>query len=276
MLGNIKKATELISSADVLLIGAGAGMGVDSGLPDFRGEEGFWRAYPKLADKKLHFEDLADGDLFLDNPRLAWWFYGGRYLQYKDLKPHQGFDILKEFCDQKKHSSFIFTSNVDGHFQKAGFSKEQIIECHGSLHFLQCANHCREGIWPLDPLNLIIDDENLTVIGELPKCPHCGSVARPNILMFDDDYWCKNRTFAQQKRYKSWLAGCYQKNLKIVVLEIGAGNSIATVRLNSDFINGTVIRINPVEYKIKGENIGIALGALDALRAIKNEIKQAG
>ena len=44
----IEKAASLIREADALLIGAGAGMGVDSGLPDFRGNEGLWRAYPKL------------------------------------------------------------------------------------------------------------------------------------------------------------------------------------------------------------------------------------
>ena len=42
----ICKITELIHSCSALLIGAGAGMGVDSGLPEFRGKEGFWRAYP--------------------------------------------------------------------------------------------------------------------------------------------------------------------------------------------------------------------------------------
>ena len=44
----IEQAASLIKDADGLLITAGAGMGVDSGLPDFRGREGFWRAYPAL------------------------------------------------------------------------------------------------------------------------------------------------------------------------------------------------------------------------------------
>ena len=45
--------------ADGLLITAGAGMGVDSGLPDFRGTEGFWRAYPALAQAHIRFESIA-------------------------------------------------------------------------------------------------------------------------------------------------------------------------------------------------------------------------
>lgn len=48
MPSNIQLAAEAIRNADAILIGAGAGMGVDSGLPDFRGNDGFWKAYPTL------------------------------------------------------------------------------------------------------------------------------------------------------------------------------------------------------------------------------------
>lgn len=53
------KAAEIIGQADALVIGAGAGMGVDSGLPDFRGNEGFWKAYPALAKAQLNFMEVA-------------------------------------------------------------------------------------------------------------------------------------------------------------------------------------------------------------------------
>jgi NAD-dependent SIR2 family protein deacetylase len=53
-------AARLIQQADVLLICAGAGMGVDSGLPDFRGNHGFWKAYPALEQEGLTFMDLAN------------------------------------------------------------------------------------------------------------------------------------------------------------------------------------------------------------------------
>ena len=48
-----QRAAALVASADALLVCAGAGMGVDSGLPDFRGDEGFWRAYPALGRARL-------------------------------------------------------------------------------------------------------------------------------------------------------------------------------------------------------------------------------
>ena len=58
----LEQAADLIRHADGMLIGAGAGMGVDSGLPDFRGPEGFWRAYPALREAGLKFSEIASPD----------------------------------------------------------------------------------------------------------------------------------------------------------------------------------------------------------------------
>ncbi len=56
----IDRIKKIIADADAVIITAGAGMGVDSGLPDFRGDLGFWKAYPLLRDKNLSFEDMAN------------------------------------------------------------------------------------------------------------------------------------------------------------------------------------------------------------------------
>src|SRR5436189_6030379 len=90
----VKVAAEAIADADALLITAGAGMGVDSGLPDFRGTEGFWRAYPAFAKLGLQFQQLANPAWFRRDPALAWGFYGHRLRLYRDSVPHEGFAIL--------------------------------------------------------------------------------------------------------------------------------------------------------------------------------------
>lgn len=125
-----------------LLITAGAGMVVDSGLPDFRGTEGFWRAYPALRHHGYSFVDIANPAGLASNPRLNWGFYGHRLALYGATVPHAGFGILLRWASAMKHGAFVFTSNVDGRFQKAGFDAERIVECHGTIHRLQCVEAC--------------------------------------------------------------------------------------------------------------------------------------
>ena len=72
----LQKAKALLKNCDALFITAGAGMGVDSGLPDFRGVEGFWNAYPKAKELGLRFEDMANPEWFESDPQLAWHFMG--------------------------------------------------------------------------------------------------------------------------------------------------------------------------------------------------------
>jgi NAD-dependent SIR2 family protein deacetylase len=120
-------AAMLIYQVPALLICAGAGIGVDSGLPDFRGNHGFWKAYPALEQEGLTFMDVANPQGFEKNANRAWGFYGHRYQLYNQTTPHEGFQILKRWCSLKSTPSFVFTSNVDGHFQKAGFKEAQLL-----------------------------------------------------------------------------------------------------------------------------------------------------
>ena len=78
-----RKAAQLIRRSKAIVIATGAGMGVDSGLPDFRGSEGFWKAYPPFRDLGLSFYELADPRWFRENPRQAWGFYGHRMNLYR-------------------------------------------------------------------------------------------------------------------------------------------------------------------------------------------------
>ena len=88
-------AAKALLESKSIFIGAGAGMGVDSGLPDFRGKEGFWKEYPYLRKLKVPFETMANPRWFKDDPHLAWAFYGHRLNLYRSTKPHQGFTLLK-------------------------------------------------------------------------------------------------------------------------------------------------------------------------------------
>jgi len=269
--GAFKSAAAAVASAEALLMTAGAGMGVDSGLPDFRGTEGFWRAYPPFAKLGLRFEQLANPAWFERDPGLAWGFYGHRLNLYRATTPHDGFSILRRRAATKPGGCFVFTSNVDGHFQKAGFAADALLECHGSIHHLQCARPCSESIWSADDITVTVDEVTMRATGELPRCPRCGGIARPNVLMFADARWVEARAGGQQRNYEPWMRRI--ESSRLVLIECGAGSAVPTVRLESERVarrlGATLVRINVRESDVpQGAHVGLAAGALAALKAI--------
>lgn len=265
----LEHAAEQISNASAILIGAGAGMGVDSGLPDFRGDEGFWRAYPPYRHLGLSFVALANPAWFDRDPRLAWGFYGHRLQLYRRTEPHPGFQILRRWL-ARAGNGFVVTSNVDGQFQQAGFAVDRILECHGSLHHLQCITPCSDAIWSAETTVIAVEEQSFRAREPLPRCCHCGRLARPNVLMFGDDRWCTKRTAAQQTAFERWLATL--ADCQSVVIECGAGRAVPTVRHLCEWIaahcKAALIRINPREPEGPANTLSIAAGALETLSAI--------
>jgi NAD-dependent SIR2 family protein deacetylase len=109
----ISHAAEAIEKARAILIAAGAGMGVDSGLPDFRGTEGFWRVYPALGRAGMHFGDIANPQAFVDQPQLAWGFYGHRLALYPKIIPHEGFFNDRQLQRRREMSVMVVTKRYD-------------------------------------------------------------------------------------------------------------------------------------------------------------------
>ena len=252
----LHNAAELIRNADSIVICTGAGMGVDSGLPDFRGNSGFWRAYPELAAKGVRFEEIANPSAFLDYPELAWEFYAHRIQLYRNTKPHAGFDILKRWCDEKPGGGFVYTSNVDGHFQKAGFADSQVNECHGSLGYLQCTEPCGNHVWLMPD---VIDPT------QPPSCSKCGELARPNVLMFNDWGAIHDRAEDKYEAFEQWFDNVGSP----VVIELGAGVTISSVRRYASSLDVPIVRINPKDHRIEPPNIGLQMGALQGLLALE-------
>ena len=268
----LAQAAHWIRAATSMVVAAGAGMGIASGLPDFCGDNGFWRAYPALGRSHLHFEDIAPPRAFDQHPATAWGFYGHRLNLYRATTPHAGFGLLRGWSQRMSQGCFVFTSNVDGQFQKAGFPSARVYECHGSIHRLQCTARCNEIIWPTADLHPQVDETTCQWQGELPRCPHCGALLRPNILMFDDWQWNHARSQKQRMLLDRWLDSAQSP----LVIEIGVGHAIATVRDFSRRMQqrgSRLIRINPDDARIHNPyGIEIALGAKDALEAIASHL----
>jgi NAD-dependent SIR2 family protein deacetylase len=271
----IVRAAELIAGADALIVAAGAGMGVDSGLPDFRGKDGFWNAYPAFRSAGTEFYDIASPAAFESNPRQAWGFYGHRLAMYRATAPHQGFALLNRWTDEMPLGGWVFTSNVDGHFQKADFDTDRIYECHGSIHHLQCLEPCCDDIWSADQLHPEIDEANCELTSAFPRCPRCGEMARPNILMFGDWGWVGHRSDIQSRQLEHWLPQVQRP----VVIEIGAGRAIPSVRSFSQRVvgqfGGRLIRINPDDPQVSSSmDVGLQMPGLPCLQAIDDILSQ--
>lgn len=267
----LEAAAILIHKADALLITAGAGIGVDSGLPDFRGADGFWGAYPALGRANIRFEDIACPQAFVEHPEIAWGFYGHRLNMYRDIAPGDSFQLLQDMAETMPYGAFVFTSNVDGHFQRAGFSANRVCEIHGSIHHLQCANRCSNDIWSAYGFKPVIDEESCRIVSDMPHCPKCGAVARPNILMFSDWDWVATRQQAQMESLHAWQT----KVKNLVVIEIGAGLAIPTARHFGEGQGCPLIRINMRDADVmRASDISLPLGSLEALKLISEEMAE--
>jgi NAD-dependent SIR2 family protein deacetylase len=158
---------------------------------------------------------------------------------------------------------------VDGQFQKAGFDPQRIHECHGSIHHLQCMEPCGPQIWSADGFHPDVDNVACRLRNEPPACPHCGGLARPNILMFSDWEWNEQRSHVQEARLMQWLSSTRRP----LVIELGAGTALPAVRHFSHRVvmqhDGRLIRINPTDAKVAREqDVGLKAGAMEALTAI--------
>jgi NAD-dependent SIR2 family protein deacetylase len=269
-------AAQAVRRARAVVVTAGAGMGVDSGLPDFRGVQGFWRAYPFFARLGLSFEQAANPRHFAEDPALGWGFYGHRANLYRTAAPHDGFGLMRSWAERLDLDLFVVTSNVDGHFQKAGYPEDRIWEVHGSIHHLQCAAPCGSTLWP-NREQLQVDESTMRA-DRVPRCPQCGGVARPNILMFDDWSFVADRSETQRGRFDEFLRR--HRTDDMVVIELGAGTAVATIRGIGERLGHrpgtTLVRVNPREPDVGPPHLSLACGAREGLLGIDAALRASG
>lgn len=122
----------------------------------------------------------------------------------------------------------------------------------------------------------MVDLDSCRLLNEPPSCPRCGALARPNILMFGDPAWIEDRAQLQQARLHAWLSAVQ----RLVVLEIGAGTDVPSVRHfgHQAIIDrqAVLVRINPRQPAVPGsQHVAIAGTALATLQAIQHRLESA-
>jgi NAD-dependent deacetylase len=158
-----------VRAARAITVMTGAGVSAASGVPTFRGPEGLWRTFRP--------EDLATPDAFRRDPALVWEWYSWRRSKVASCRPNAAHDVLARWSQDESRQVRLLTQNVDDLHLRAG--TRNLIRLHGSLWETKCFDGCAAGVraWP---------DEGMPAPGRLPRCPHCGGLARPAVVWFGE------------------------------------------------------------------------------------------
>lgn len=237
----ISQAAELIRAADGLIITAGAGLGVDSKLPDYRTSKGLYTAACEAQTVVGEFAQMGSAFYLDTDPEGFWKFQWWLYQQFLDNEPHTGYQNLLRMASSRRHGYIVYTSNVDQYFVRAGFAANRVFECHGSMRWLQCARNCHYALYQTAHAYKDMKEHNRIV----PVCPQCGVYLRPNTMMFDDMNWVDEGYLAQYQIIDKWLDDRRADSSKLVCIELGAGLAVPRVRNFTERLGCPIVRINP-------------------------------
>lgn len=161
----MKELIQKLKSANTVTVITGAGISAESGIPTFRGQDGYW--------KNHRAETLATPEAFAKDPKLVTEWYEMRMQKCFESNPNDGHFVISEF--EKIFPNFLLiTQNVDGLHTRAGSKK--MIELHGNIYRFRCTK-CSNKIQFEKPTT-----ENPV------KCKSCNSIMRPDILWFGENY----------------------------------------------------------------------------------------
>lgn len=162
-------AAELAQAQRVLFI-TGAGISADSGLPTYRGVGGLYEG--ELTADGMAIEEALSGEVFASHPEITWRYLAQIEAGCRGARPNAAHYVIAHL-EQLMDRVMVFTQNVDGLHRLAG--SHDVIEIHGNLQQLLCT--------------VCAHDER---VGDLsgwdlpPRCPACGGILRPNVVLFGE------------------------------------------------------------------------------------------
>ncbi|MFW9877153.1 MAG: NAD-dependent deacetylase [Candidatus Thorarchaeota archaeon] len=166
----IKKAAEMLLKAKNAIVLTGAGVSTESGIPDFRGENGIWAKYNP--------EIYGDIQSFLKDPSKFWKMAEDIAPTLFSAKPNPGHFALAEL-EKMKLIKAIITQNVDGLHQKAGAII--VYEVHGNINRFSCLG-CKASYSKEKVLNKLKKEK-----GSPPACDYCAAPLKPSVVLFGEN-----------------------------------------------------------------------------------------
>ncbi len=212
----LPKLRQFVDGEKQLLVLTGAGVSAESGIPTFRGPEGYW----KVGSKNYKPQEIGTFRMFKENPGEVWRWYLFRRTVCQKAQPNPGHKAIVALEQLFGDRFTLITQNVDGLHLRAGNSLDRTFLVHGSLEYVRCSVSCTDELSPF-PTEIGPKDRE-TPLTEADwaalACPNCGQLTRPHILWFDEFY--NERHF----RFRSSMAAAAGAGMLITVGTSGATN----------------------------------------------------
>lgn len=154
-----------------VLVLTGAGVSAESGIPTFRGKDGYWR--------NLDPTRLATPEAFARDPQLVWDWYRERRQRIRNARPNAAHEAIARLA-QRTDEFLLVTQNVDDLHARAGIPAERMVQIHGDIFSTLCSrcNFSRKDYGHEH------EKEDQTV--HLPQCPECNALMRPGVVWFGE------------------------------------------------------------------------------------------
>ena len=250
----VEKIADLLSTADQVVIGAGAGLSASAGL-DYNDFSYFHQAYEPFF--KRGYKNVSDAinrhwDLNEQTAKQYWGFWAYHinhaFYQQAQLETYQ---LLYDIIESKDY--FVITTNTDGQFFKGLYRQDKIFAMQGSYGLFQCQKGCHEESYDsrqyIDDMLKSIDEASMEIKEEcVPRCPVCKGLLSPNIRI--DNHFVEGVHMVHSKSYADFVDRSVLSGGRIVFLELGVGfNTPEVIRYPFEQMvevikQSTLIRVN--------------------------------
>lgn len=211
-----------IEEADAILIGASNGLSISEGIHIFADNSDFRTNFAEFRND-MGIQSIINGCFFPYRKEEERWAFYSRMYSYFNIGKDTS-NIMQNLASLVKDKNyFVVTSNIDAHFQKAGFDRKRIFEIEVNCSNMQCSNCCHDNVYPAEELLIKMSEQQhqgKVPTELLPECPKCGGNMRLHIET--------DQNFVKDKNWRT-SAETYQNfcnipaDKKIVLLELGVG-----------------------------------------------------
>jgi NAD-dependent protein deacetylase/lipoamidase len=228
-----------------VLVITGAGVSAESGIPTFRGKNGYWRNFDPAK--------LATPEAFARDPELVWEWYRERRQRIRNAQPNAAHEAIAKLASQADEF-LLLTQNVDDLHAHAGLPIEKMVQIHGDIFVTRCSrcdfSYAGRGASPEPPGTCAVQSKNgrLRSIAptsesdvDVPCCPKCDAFMRPGVVWFGEQL-----PWNELQRVENYLnrGGC---GIVIVAGTTATFGYIIDWALRASGDDGELIEVNPEE-----------------------------